>query len=353
MQFRATVANALLFLTAFVLLSFSHIASAQAASGSIEGRVTDPSGAVLPNAIVTIRNTDLGTTRAVRTSREGAFRAGGLISGSYTVDAKADKLVLRRPLRITLTLGSSTEVVLKLEIQQTRETTTVRARPATVEGNTVAPPSNSTEAAVTTFLPGLTITYLPNRDRDFTQFTNQTAGALEGAEGTGVVMAGQRANAMATQVDGTSFNDALLGGRRGAEDGGVYLPIGVVREFQLVRSGVDSTVGLTNAGLINVATKSGANRGRGDAFYTGRPSAFTSADAFGQSLDAWLNSFGIAESGPIRKNLLFYSAGFEQDFIHAPYYATFAPQATAVPASLQNQQGQIVEAQSPDRKSVG
>jgi hypothetical protein len=155
-----------------------------------------------------------------------------------------------------------------------------------VEGNTVAPPSNTAEAAVTTFLPGLTITYLPDRDRDFAQLTSQTASALEDAEGTGVIMAGQRANAIATQVDGTSFNDALLGGRRAAEDGGVYIPIGVVREFQLVRSGVDATVGLTNAGLINVATKSGANRGRGDAFYTGRPVAFTSADAFGQSLDS-------------------------------------------------------------------
>jgi hypothetical protein len=330
-----------------VSFTFSHAANAQAVTGSIEGRVTDPSGAVVPNALVTIRNTDFGTTRAVTTSRDGTFRAGGLVSGAYTVDAKADKLVLHRPVRITLTLGSSTEVALKLEIQQTHESTTVRARPATVEGNTVAPPSNSTEASVTTFLPGLTITYLPNRDRNFTQFTNQTAGALEDAEGTGVIMAGQRANAIATQVDGTSFNDALLGGRRAAEDGGVYLPIGVVREFQLVPSGVDASVGLTNAGLINVATKSGANRGRGDAFYTGRPSALTSADAFGHSLDSWLNAFGLAESGAIRKNLLFYSAGFEQDFLHAPYYNSFAPQATAAPATLLNQQSQIVEKQSP------
>jgi hypothetical protein len=347
MQLRAIVTRGLLLLTTVVPLTFSHVAKAQGGAGSIEGHVTDPTGAIVPNAIVTIRNTDFGTTRAVTTSREGAFRVGGLISGAYTVDAKADKLVLRRPLRITLTLGSSTEVTLKLEIQQTRETTTIRARPATVEGNTVAPPSNSTEAAVTTFLPGLTITYLPNRDRDFTQFTNQTAGAVEDAEGTGVIMAGQRANAVATQVDGTSFNDALLGGRRAAEDGGVYLPIGVVREFQLVPSGVDSSVGLTNAGLINVATKSGANRGRDDAFYTGRPSALTSADAFGHSLDSWLNAFGLAESGAIRKNVLFYSAGFEQDFLHAPYYSSFAPQATAVPATLQDQQGQIIEKQSP------
>ena len=336
-----------LMLATSVIASLPSTANAQVVTGSIEGHVTDPSGAFVPNATVTIRNTDLGTARTLTTSHDGAFRADGLISGAYTVDAKADKLALRRPVRITLTLGSSTEVALKLEIPRARESTTVRARSATVEGNTVAPPSNTAEAAVTTFLPGLTITYLPNRDRDFTQFTNQTAGAEEDPEGTGIIMAGQRANAIATQVDGTSFNDALFGGRRAAEDGGVYLPIGVVREFQLVASGVDSTVGLTNAGLINVATKSGANRGRGDAFYTGRPSAFTSADAFGHSLDSWLNAFGIAETGPIRKNLLFYSAGFEQDFIHAPYYASFAPQAIAVPATLQNQQGQIVETQSP------
>ncbi|HXC96041.1 MAG TPA: TonB-dependent receptor, partial [Edaphobacter sp.] len=349
MQFHQRISKALLALTLAtpVITALPRTATAQAVTGSIEGRVSDPSGAVVPNATVIIRNTDLGTVRTITTSHDGAFRASGLISGAYTIDAKADKLTLRRPVRITITLGSSTEVALKLEIPRARESTTVRARAATVEGNTVAPPSNTAEAAVTTFFPGLTITYLPNRDRDFTQFTNQTAGAAEDPEGTGIIMAGQRANAIATQVDGTSFNDALLGGRRAAEDGGVYLPIGVVREFQLVRSGVDSTVGFTNAGLINVATKSGANRGRGDAFYTGRPSALTSADAFGNSLDSWLNAFGIAESGSIRKNLLFYSVGFEQDFIHAPYYAAFAPQATAVPSALQNQQEQIVESQSP------
>ena len=349
MQFHAKGAKALLILIlavpAISSIAFPPRACAQAITGSIAGRVTDPSGAIMPNATVTVRNTDLSTARIVTSGRDGAFRVTGLIPGSYTVDAKADKLGLRRPVRVTVTLRSSTEIVLRLEIPRVRESTTVRARAATVEGNTVAPPANTTETAVTTFLPGLTITYLPNRDRDITQFTNLTAAAQEDSEGTGVIMAGQRANAIATQVDGTSFNDALIGGRRAAEDGGVYLPIGVVREFELVRSGVDSSIGDTNAGLINIATKGGANRGRGDAFYTGRPSPFTSADAFGRSLDSWLSTFGIAESGAIRKNVLFYSAGFEQDFVHAPYCSSFAPQTTAIPASLQNQQGEIVEKQ--------
>ncbi len=324
-------------------------AGAQTATGSIAGSVADATGAAVPGATVTIRNTDLATSRSALSDRTGSFRVSGLVPGAYTIDAKTEKLALRRPVRVTLTLGSSIQVALKLEIPRARESVTVRGRGALVEGNTVAPPSNTAEAAVTTFFPGLTVTYLPNRDRNFTQFTDQTPGADEDTNG-GVTMAGQRASAAATQVDGVAFNDPLLGGSRGAEDGGVYLPIGVVNEFQLVPSGVDSDVGLTNAGLINVATKAGTNRTRGDAFYTVRPTPFTSADAFGRSLDALLDSFGFSESGAVRKNVLFYSTGIEQDFIDAPYYASYAPQnpaGPAIPSALFSQQSQIVEKQSP------
>jgi hypothetical protein len=322
---------------------------AQAAGASIAGSVTDSTGAAVPGASITVRNTDLATVRAVSTDRAGAFNVSGLIPGAYSVEAKANKLELRRPVRVTLTVGSSVQLALSLEVARDRQSVTVRGRAGLVEGNTVAPVANTAESAVTTFFPGLTVTYLPNRDRDFTQFTSQTPGADDDGLG-GVSFAGQRAAASAMQVDGVSYNDPLLGGPRGAEDGGVALPIGVVREFELVPGGNDATVGQTGAGLVNVATKGGANRPRGDAFYTVRPTPFTSADAFGNTLDALLNSFGLAESGPIRKNLLFYSVGLEQDFIHAPYYATFAPQnpsSAAIPAEMAAEQGQIVEEQSP------
>src|ERR1700744_2974106 len=64
----------------------------------------------------------------------------------------------------------------------------------------------------------------------------------------------------------------------------------------------------------------------------------------------WTHCFGLAESGAVRKNMMFYSAGFEQDFVHAPYYSTYAPQAPSgptIPAPLGAQQGEIVERQSP------
>ncbi len=332
-----------------VIAGVAPCAGAQSAVSAIAGRATDVSGAIVAGAQITVRNTDLGTARTLTTDSTGGFRSGGLIPGAYSVEAKAGGLVLRRPVRITLTLGSSVELALRLEIPPARDSTTVRARPGTVEGNTTAPPSDTTEASTGTFLPGLTVTYLPNRDRDFTQFTGQTATAEDDPDGLGVSLAGQRSNATATQVDGTSYNDALLGGRRGAEDGGIYVPIGVVREFQVLRSGVDASVGQTGSGLINVATKSGGNRGRGDAYYTVRPAPWTSSGAFGNPTQALLNSFGLSETGAIRKNVLFYSAGFQQDFVHAPYFSLFAPQAPGivVPAALSALQGQVMEKQTP------
>jgi hypothetical protein len=337
------------FLLLFALMLLSASAAIGQATSSIAGHVTDPHGALVPNAEVTIRNTDISFLRKTETDRTGSFRISGLTSGAYSIEARAKGLALKRPLRLTITLSSNTEITLKLDVAATKDSTTVTARRGTVEGNTVAPAANTTEASLGTFLPGLTVTYLPNRDRDFTQFTHQAAGAQEDSDGAGVIMAGQRSNAIATQVDGTSFNDPLLGGRRGAQDGGIFLPLSAVREFEVVRSGVDASIGQTNAGLINVTTKSGANRPRGDAFYTGRPSAFTSDDAFGNSLDSYLNAFGISYGGPIRRDHTFYFLSFEQDFIHAPYYVQFAPQlpGTSIPSSLAKQQGEVIERQSP------
>lgn len=322
---------------------------AQANTATIAGRAVDAHGAVVAGATVTVRNTDVGTSRMVKTGSDGGFRVTGLASGAYTVEAKGGGLATRRPARLTLTLGSSTELALQMGVAAVKQSATVTGRGGTVEGNTVAPPANTAEASVGTFLAGMTVTYLPNRDRDFTQFTNQVAGTEDDTDGTGVSIAGQRSRTTAFVVDGTRYMDPLLGGRRGAEDGGLFLPLSAVREFQVLHSGVDASVGDTSSGLVSVSTKGGANRARGDAFYTGRPSQFTSADAFGHSLDATQNAFGFGYGRAIRKDKSFAFLSVEQDFVQAPFYVQFAPQAsgTLIPASLLAQQGQVIERQTP------
>ena len=338
---------------AFLMLCLLPIAaatvSAQSNTGSIVGLVTDPKGLPVAGASVVVSNTDLSSKRTVVSDERGNFRIDGLVPGALTVEGKANGLATRRPVRITLGLGSTVRANLTLNVPNVQQKTTVTARPATVEGNTVAPPVNKEEASVSSFFAGQTVTYLPNRDRDFTQFGQLGAGETEDVDGNGVIVAGQRSTGVITQVDGVSFNDPLQGGRRGSNDGTFFLPQTVVREFQIVRSGVTADVGGTNAGLINVATKAGSNRVRGEAFLTSRPGWATSADAFGHQMDNRQITFGASYGGPIRHDRLFYYAGFEQDFLRAPYYAEFAPQATGttVPTSLSNLQGEIIEKDSP------
>ena len=337
------------FLLLFVLSGTTGVVRAQSNTSSIVGQVTDPKGLPVVGASVVVSNTDLSFKRTVVSDERGNFRVNGLLPGALTVEGKANGLATRRPVRVALGLGSTVRVNLALNVPSVQQKATVTARPATVEGNTVAPPVNKEEASVSSFFAGQTVTYLPNRDRDFTQFGQLGAGETEDVDGNGVIVAGQRSTGIITQVDGVSFNDPLQGGRRGASDGTFFLPQTVVREFQIVRSGVTADVGGTNAGLINVATKEGSNRVRGEAFVTSRPGWATSADAFGHQMDNRQTTFGASYGGPIRRDRLFYYAGFEQDFLFAPYYAQFAPQApgTTVPADLSNLQGQITEKASP------
>lgn len=336
-----------------VLLGFAG-ARAQSNTATIGGQVLDPAHKPVANAQIVISNIDLNTKRTVVGDSNGAYRATGLTPGAYTVEASAPNLKTRRPARATLGLGSTVRIDLALAIPVVRQGTTVSGRGATSEGNTIAPPVNKEEASISSFFTGNTVTYLPNRDRDFTQFGQLGGGIVEDTSENGLSVAGQRATAVVTQVDGVSFNDPLPGGRRGAGDGAFLLPQTIVREFQIVRSGVTADVNGTNAGLINVATKEGSNHLRAEAFYTVRPTWATSSDAFGNHLDNRQNTFGGSLGGPIRKDKLFFYAGIEQDLLQSPYFTQFESQTPGIslPASFTALQGEVVQRNTPTAISL-
>jgi len=109
-----------------------------------------------------------------------------------------------------------------------------------------------------------------------------------------------------------------------------------VREFQVIRAGATAEIGRTNAGFVNVVTKSGDNRWRGELFYMNRNRALTSADAFGRKLDNQQSQFGGAVGGPLRRDRAFIFAGAEQNLLRVPFVVQFRPQpdGTVVPAEL-------------------
>jgi len=350
MKWRFALRRLLLLGLYFSLLIHAAPAAAQSASsrGTLSGTVTDPQGRAVGGAKVTIRSADFSSTRTVATNDEGIFTAALLNSGAYTVQVEAPGLVLKKPARVTLGVGSSVDLKIQMGLAGTSEHVKVTAHGPTVEGNTLPPAVNKETPEVSNAIAGLTVTYLPNRDRDFTQFSQLAAGVQQAPDYYGLVFAGQRPIDFSAAVDGFDFTDPLNGGQRGAQDGSLFFPQTVVREFQIVHAGATAEVGGTNAGFVNVVTKEGSNKYHGEAFYIGRPS-WTATDAFGHTVDNAQNEFGGSIGGPIKKNRSYFYVGAEQDFVNLPFWTQFEPQApgTAIPSTLASLQQQTVGHSDP------
>jgi hypothetical protein len=268
----------------------------------------------------------------------------------YTVEVKAPGFALKKPVRVNVGVGSGVQMTIHLAVAGESQSVTVAGHGATVEGNTLPPAVNKQAPQVSNTLAGLTVTYLPNRDRDFSQFGILAAGVQPAPNYSGgLIVDGQRPSAFSAAVDGVDFTDPLHGGERGARDGSLFFPQTIVREFQVVHAGATAEIGGTNAGFVNIVTKEGSNKFRGEAFYIGRPSAFTSNDAFGHSLENAQNEFGGSIGGPIRKNKSFFYVGAEQNFLNIPFWTQFEPQqpGTDLPPALATLQRQIVGKSKP------
>jgi hypothetical protein len=337
-------------LAVLLLLSPSAaLAQSAAARGAISGTVADPQGNAVAGAQVTIRSADFSSARTLTTSDTGSFTAVLLNPGAYTIEVKASGFRLKKPARVTLGVGSSVRIAIQLGVASASENVTVTAHGPTVEGNTLPPAINKEAPEVSNTLAGLTVTYLPNRDRDFTQFGELAVGVQPAPNSSGLIVDGQRSTALSAAVDGADFDDPLQGGQRGAHDGSLFFPQTVVREFQIVHAGVTAEVGGTNAGFVNVVTKEGSNKYHGEAFYIGRPSALSSSDTFGHSLDNAQHEFGGSLGGPIKRNKAFFYVGAEQDFLNIPYWTKFEaqPPGAVVPPPLLALQQQIVGNSNP------
>ena len=136
---------------------------------------------------------------------QGRFVSALLPSGPYLVQVAAPGFTLKKPLRVTLGVGSSVQLNIAMALPATSQSVTVTGRAPTVEGNTTQPVANRTEPEVSNSLAGLTVTYLPNRDRDFSQFAQLAAGVEQAPDYSGVVIAGQRPDATAAAIDGVTF----------------------------------------------------------------------------------------------------------------------------------------------------
>ena len=317
-----------------LLAAFFVNAQAQSENGSasLEGTVKDENGAVVQGATVTVKNTETNLTRTVTSDSDGAFSVSVLPVGNYDVTTKSTGF-LEMPVKVVLRVGETTPVDIVLAPQGASVLVDVSGDAETIDTET-----QSTGSLISPRL----VEDLPVRGRNFTEFVSLTPAVVQESDRNGLVISGQRSINSNVAIDGADFNDALQGNQRGGNESVFFFPQTAVREFQVVRSGANAEVGRTNAGFVNVVTKSGTNEFRGEAFYFNRNKGLTSPDAFGQKLNNQQNQFGGSIGGAIVKDRAFFFFGIEQNYLRVPFVVQFqtVPGVALTPAiaALQGEQ---------------
>jgi outer membrane receptor protein involved in Fe transport len=279
--------------------------------GSIEGTVTDPSGAAVAGVDVKARNVQTSATFATKTDEDGLFHFPMLPLGTYELTTEHDgfaTLVLRE---VVVTVGARINLPLALSLAG-------RSESVVVSGG--APIVETTRSQVSTTVDSRSIASLPVHGRDFTNFVLMTPGVTTDIRG-GLSFAGQRAM-NGFLVDGVDSNDSFfdqpLGGEGFSSEGATqyHFSQDAVQEFQVNANSYSAEFGRASGGVTNAVTKSGTNQLHGGAFWFYRDRSLNANSPInklhGLPKDAFhFNQFGGTFGGPLVRNKLFFFSNYE------------------------------------------
>ncbi|HEV2387141.1 MAG TPA: carboxypeptidase-like regulatory domain-containing protein [Candidatus Acidoferrales bacterium] len=286
------------------LLPGSTAAQATISTGSIAGLITDPTGAVVPGAQVTIVNKGTGQAFKVQTTSTGNFSSGALIPGDYMVQVAAKGFKTGQT-TLAVQVGTTSTANFKLEIGST-------ATVVEVVGGTVA--VNTEQAAVQDVLTRQDIENLPVNGRNFLDLATIEPGVQiqDGAtfdptkNGYSSLSFGGRAGRTARiEVDGLDISDETVGTTT------QNIPQSSIQEFQVSQSTLDLSTELTSSGTVSAVTRAGSNAFHGDGYYFGRSDQM-SARIAPTPLAFGRKQYGADLGGPLVKNKLFFFGDFER-----------------------------------------
>src|SRR5579875_1918932 len=308
-------------LAALVLSFFIATPSrAQVTGATLTGTVTDPSGAVIPNAKVAIKNTSTGVVRNVTSDNAGLYNAPNLLPGPYSVTVSASGFSTRVQSGIVLTVGASQ--VLNVSLQVGKVSSLVQVTGA-------APMVQLATSSISAVVNSTTVRQLPLNGRSWTDLAKLqpgvdaivtqpsfATGADRGNRGFGaqLTISGQRPVQNNYRLDGVSLND-YSNGAPGSVLGG-NLGVDAIQEFSVLTSNYSAEYGKTSGGVVNAITKSGTNQFHGDAYEFVRNASFDAANFFDNFSNApkpsfRRNQFGASAGGPIQKDKTFVFGDYE------------------------------------------
>src|SRR5487761_890498 len=303
----------MIFVLAFLLAAPVY---GQVVGATMSGVVSDPSGAVIPKAMVSIKNTATGITTNVTTNSAGLYTAPNLIPGPYEVTVSAPGFQTEARTGITLTVGAQQELNVTMRVGQTTQTVSVSGQAPTVQlaSSTLSGVVNST-----------TVRNLPLNGRDWTQLATLQPGVnsvpTQAPNGTNTVRAnrgyGNQMSISGTRpqennylIDGISVVD-YSGGAPGSS-AGISLGVDAIGEFSVLTANYSAQYGRTAGGIVNAITRSGTNQFHGDAYEFLRNNALDARNFFDAGRPPFRrNQFGASIGGPIQKDKMFFFADYE------------------------------------------
>jgi hypothetical protein len=294
---------------AILVLATVAMARAQVPTGTITGVVRDPSGAPVSSAVLKVVSVATNVSRTTTSSGQGDYSFPSLVAGDYEVSIEAVRF--QRMVRTaTVEAGATTTADFALHLGTVQES-------VTVDG--VSPQIRYDSHTVGGAITGTEIENLPLNGRGFLELAKLEPGVQPPSRSGGnrtlvpVMGAPGASNGRGTRVtiDGGSIMAFNSGGSV------MGLSQDVVQEFQISTVNFDLSTGLTFAGAVNVATRSGSNEPHGSAFYFFRDhtlSAYPALKRDAVNPDPFFQrrQFGFAAGGPIRRDRLFFFGNWER-----------------------------------------
>ena len=318
---------------AFLLLLTMVNAWAQSGTSSaLAGSVLDPSGAVIPNAVVKATEVNTDAIREVQTNPEGRFLFSQVNPGTYRLEVHAQSFGVGRSQPTIVPVGQTALVNFTLSPAAASQSMEVTGQSALMS---LENPNTSTT------LDAKTIKSLPNPGQDLTyiaQFAQgalmNTAGSSNDAKAAGgygnVEFNGLPATSNGYILDGFDANDPFLGLNIGLSTN-LVIGLDALQEATVNTNSYAVDQGRYGASQVNYFTKSGSNRFHGDLYEIWNGSLLNATDYFLHANDtpgniarkprSTVNEFGVSVGGPILKDKLFFFGHYEGIRIALPLLA--------------------------------
>jgi hypothetical protein len=290
---------------------------AQVTTADVVGKVTDKSGAVVPNAKVTVTNLDTNIARTVTTNETGDYVVNLLPNGRYSVKVEANGFKNFGVPELQLAVGDRARVDAIMEVGTVTETVEVSAQVAALQTDS---------STIGTAITGKLVQDLPLNGRNYVQLTQLVPGVASGpgnglATGTrpddrrlnsSYSVNGQDPVANNNMIDGMDNNERVIGTI------GVRPSIDAIQEFKVQTNLYSAEITRTSAGVVNILTKSGSNSLHGTLFEFLRNDKFDGNSNYnftgGQQLprqEFRQNQYGGSLGGPIKKDKTFFFGDYE------------------------------------------